>query len=197
VAAHGRALAAHARGTGRRLWYSAAVGGALPALETLARLQTPVREIRGIINGTCGVVLDAWAQGKTYQDAVAIAQAGGFAEANPDRDLSGRDSADKLALLIEAAFGQWISPEQIDTHGIDAISGDPAGRKLIARATRTAQGVTARVAPESPPPGSFFGPNHGTRESPGNRTGIRRGDPPARPRRRALADHRVRDWRSA
>jgi homoserine dehydrogenase len=116
-----------------------------------------VREIRGIINGTFGVVLDAWTQGKTRHDAVAMAQAGGFAEADPVRDLSGRDSADKLALLIKTAFGHRISPEQIDTSGIDAITGDPRGYKLIARATRTAQGITARVAPESLAPESFFG----------------------------------------
>jgi homoserine dehydrogenase len=161
VAAHGIALAPYTRGNGRRLWYSAAVGGALPALETLATIKAPVREIRGILNGTCGVVLDAWAEGRTRQEAVALAQAGGFAEANPDRDLSGRDSADKLALLIEAAFGHWIDPEHIATRGIDTVAGDPHGIKLIARATREAHGVTTRVAPESPAPGSFLGQARG------------------------------------
>jgi homoserine dehydrogenase len=62
-----------------------------------------VLEICGIINGTCGVVLDEWAKGKTRHDAVAVAQAVGYAEAIPNRDLSGRDSADKLALMKEAA----------------------------------------------------------------------------------------------
>lgn len=161
VAAHGMSLAPYTRGSGRRLWYSAAVGGALPALETLATLTSPVQEIRGIINGTFGVVLEAWAQGRTRHDAVAVAQADGFAEADPGRDLSGRDSADKLALLTEAAFGQWIDPDHIATGGIDRIVGDPTGVKLIARATRTAQGVTACVAPELPPPGSFLGQAHG------------------------------------
>jgi homoserine dehydrogenase len=156
VAAHGMSLSGYTRGNARRLWYSAAVGGALPALETLTGVDSPVREIRGIINGTCGVVLDAWGQGRTRREAVALAQAGGFAEADPARDLSGRDSADKLALLIEAAFGHWIDPEQIVTHGIDTITGNPKGYKLIARATRTVQGITACVAPGSPPPGSFL-----------------------------------------
>jgi homoserine dehydrogenase len=161
VAAHRISLTAYTRGNNRRLWYSAAVGGALPALETLALLTSPVREIRGIINGTFGVVVDAWAQGRTRHDAVALAQAGGFAEADPIRDLSGRDSADKLALLIEAAFGHWIDPDHIATDGIDSIAGDPKGVKLIARATRTPQGVTACVAPESPTPGSFLGQARG------------------------------------
>lgn len=161
VAAHGASLARYTRGEDRQLWYSAAVGGALPAIETLTSLESPVREIRGIINGTCGVVLDAWAAGRTRPEAIAIAQAGGFAEANPVRDLSGRDSADKLALMIAAAFGQWIDPERITTTGLDAITGDPAGYKLIARAARTAQGVTASVAPDVPPPDSFLGQARG------------------------------------
>jgi homoserine dehydrogenase len=161
VAAHGLALASHTRGAGRRLWYSAAVGGALPVLETLATLESPVLQIRGIINGTCGVVFDEWAAGRTRHDAVAMAQAAGFAEANPTRDLSGRDSADKLALMTEAAFGQWLAPEDIPTLGIDTITGDPQGYRLIARAKRTPHGITASVAPESPPSHSFLGQARG------------------------------------
>jgi homoserine dehydrogenase len=157
VASHGGALLGHTRGANRRLWCSASVGGALPALETLERLSSPVREIRGIVNGTCGVVLDAWADGRTREEAIALAQAEGFAEENPIRDLSGGDSADKLALLIQKAFDVWIDPLQIPTLGIDTLQGDPAGYKLIARATRGVQGIVARIAPERPPPQSFLG----------------------------------------
>ena len=161
VAAHGSQLASYTRGEGRRLWYSAAVGGALPVLETLATLPSPVQEIRGIINGTCGVVLDQWAAGKTRQEAVAMAQEAGFAEANPTDDLSGRDSADKLVLMTEAAFGRWLSPDAIPTRGIETITGDPSGYKLIARVKRTPDGISASVAPESPPPHSFLGQARG------------------------------------
>jgi len=161
VAAHGAQLDRYTRGEHRRLWYSAAVGGALPVLETLAALRSPVQEIRGIINGTCGVVLDQWAAGKTREEAVAMAQDAGFAEANPTHDLSGRDSADKLVLMTEAAFGQWLAPEDIPTHGIDTIVGDPRGYKLIARVQRTPHGLSASVAPESPPPHSFLGQARG------------------------------------
>jgi homoserine dehydrogenase len=161
VATHGPGLARHSHGEGRRLWYSAAVGGALPVLETLATLESPVREIRGIINGTCGVVLDEWAAGKTRNDAIATAQAAGFAETNPARDLSGRDSADKLVLMTQAAFGQWLAPDDIPTRGIDTIAGDPNGYKLIARAKRTAHGILASVGPECPPLDSFLGQARG------------------------------------
>jgi homoserine dehydrogenase len=160
VAAHGPALTPHTRGETRRLWYSAAVGGAPPALETLATLNEPVREIRGIINGTCGVVLDAWSKGQSREKAVLHAQANGFAEADPRQDLSGRDSADKLSLLIEAAFGLWIEPKGIPTQGIDRLV-DPRGYKLVARAMRARQGITACVAPERLPPDSFLGASIG------------------------------------
>jgi homoserine dehydrogenase len=160
VAAHGQALGPHARGTHRRLWYSAAVGGALPVLETLATLKKPIREIRAIINGTCGVVLDAWSEGRTREEAVSIAQTSGFAEADPWQDLSGRDSADKLAILAHCGFGTWIAPQDIPTQGIDTLT-DPTGYKLIACASRTGHGITMRVAPERPPLGSFLGASQG------------------------------------
>jgi homoserine dehydrogenase len=134
---------------------------ALEMLEHLGKLKSSVREIRGIINGTCGVVLDAWADGKTRLEAVAMAKAAGFAEADPTRDLSGRDSADKLSLLTEAAFGQWVAPENIPTVGIDGISGNPKGYKLIARASRSKNHIAASVAPELPPPESFLGQARG------------------------------------
>jgi homoserine dehydrogenase len=156
VAAHGSQLSSFTRLEGRRLWYSAAVGGALPVLETLATLRSPIQEIRGIINGTCGVVLEQWSAGKTREEAIATAQKAGFAEADPTRDLSGRDSADKLVLMTETAFGQWLSPDDIPTQGIDTISGDPHGYQLIARVKRTPHGIVASVAPESPAPHSFL-----------------------------------------
>jgi homoserine dehydrogenase len=159
VAAHWAELSVYARGAKRRLWYSAAVGGVLPALETLETLAmggSEVREIRGILNGTCGVVLDALAEGNTYDEAIAVAKAGGFAEADPARDLSGRDSADKLSLMIEASFGRWLCPESIPTRGIDAIAGHPSGYQLIARATQAQGSIIASVGPESLPPGSFL-----------------------------------------
>jgi homoserine dehydrogenase len=132
VAAYGDSLAPYTRGQ-RRLWYSAAVGGALPALDTLATLRESVREIRGIIHGTCGVVLDAYSRGESREAAILDAQARGFSEADPSQDLSGRDSAYKLAILIEAGFGEWIHPERFRAQGIEAISGDPSGYKLRTR----------------------------------------------------------------
>jgi len=162
VAGHGPRLVSKDPAAGSRLWYSAAVGGAVPMLETLSALDSPVREIRGIVNGTCGAVLDTWASGKTREEAIRVAQAAGFAEADPTRDLSGRDSADKLILMTAAAFGRWLAPDDIHTRGIDEIDDDPEGLKLIARARRTPMdAIIASVAPERPPADSFLGQARG------------------------------------
>jgi homoserine dehydrogenase len=164
MSAHFESLEPYTRGPERRLYFSAAVGGALPVLETLAQLREPVREIRGILNGTCGAVLDALAAGKSLEDAIKLAQAAGFAEANPERDLSGRDSADKLSLLIQSAFGVRMAPERIPTEGLGAAIESPAQRKLIARARRAAstpEAVEAGVRLESPPRNGFLGQARG------------------------------------
>ena len=164
VAAQWTQLSPYVHAADRQLWYSAAVGGALPALEKLRALRLAgkaVVEIRGVINGTCGVVLDARAEGKSRREAIELAKTLGFCEADPARDLSGQDSADKLALIIEAAFGEWLQPECIMTHGIDTIADDARGYKLVARARKTAEGIIASVAPEAPPPASFLGEARG------------------------------------
>jgi len=157
VAAHWNSLSRYACGNERRLWFSAAVGGALPALETISGLQIPICEIRAVINGTCGVVLDALALGKTRAEAIESARDAGFCEADPSRDLSGQDSADKLALMIQAAFGIWVAPSEIPIRGIDSIPDNPGAYKMIARARRSRSGVSAFVAPERSSPDSFLG----------------------------------------
>jgi homoserine dehydrogenase len=159
AAAHWPQLSQYVRSAERQLWCSAAVAGALPALERLQALRTArkqIVEIRGIINGTCGVVMDALAEGKSRSEAIELAQALGFSEADPARDLSGQDSADKLALMIEVAFGVWLKPGSIAIQGIDSIAGDVKGYKLVARARMTPDGITASVAPEIPQPASFL-----------------------------------------
>jgi homoserine dehydrogenase len=100
--------------------------------------------------------LDARAEGKSRCEAIEFAKNQGFSEADPLRDLSGQDSADKLALMVEAAFGEWRAPETMEIRGVDTITGDAGGYKLVARARKTRNGVVATVAPEVPPPASFL-----------------------------------------
>jgi homoserine dehydrogenase len=159
VAAHGASLQTFLNDG--RLRCSAAVGGAVPVLETLARVKTGVREIRGIINSTSSVILDEIARGSSLPDAIATARARGYAEENPTRDLSGEDSADKLAIAIGTAFGEWIDPARIPTRGVDGIHGGHDRHRLIATATAADGRIAARVEPEPQPSSSYLGAARG------------------------------------
>lgn len=108
--------------------FSAAVGGVLPALETVdrAELTGPIRSVAGIVNGTTNFILDEVAAGKGLEEAIATAQKLGYAEANPALDLDGTDAAQKLILLARAAFGlnvpfDFISRDSIENLDVERI----------------------------------------------------------------------------
>jgi len=142
---------------------SAAVGGSLPALETVARLAAgqQILALEGIINGTCNFILDRMHAGRDPEEALADARLAGLAEADLYLDVTGLDSAFKLSLLATLAFGQVVPPGQIDCQGLDKVTSRDveAARargyrlKLVARAKRTGDRVEARVDLEELPPG--------------------------------------------
>ena len=87
--------------------------------------------LTGILNGTCNDILCRMdLRGTSYADALAEAQAAGYAEADPSGDVEGRDAADKLAILIRFAFGAWPdvtairrAPPALDGDGAPGITG--------------------------------------------------------------------------
>lgn len=109
-----------------KLRFSAAVGGALPVLETIASVAraNAIARVRAVINGTCNFVLDEVASGVSLADAVRLAQRHGFAEADPHADLSGADAAQKLCLIARAAFGVACSPSSVECGGIEHLTAD-------------------------------------------------------------------------
>ncbi len=140
-----------ARARGVQLLYSASVGGALPALETLRRERGSVRAFSGVLNATSNFVLDSIAEGLLPREAVEAAQRAGYAEADPRLDLDGTDAAQKLIILSRAAFGR--DPARVFCQGIAQL--DPvrvrAARKegkavrLVASCSEDGE---ARVSPE-------------------------------------------------
>lgn len=142
---------------GAFLFYSASVGGALPAVETVRRAAAlgPIRSISGVLNGTCNFVLDRCLSGSSFEEAVAEAQAAGYAEADPTLDLDGSDTAQKLALLIREAFGIHLSWQEIPRKGIEGL---PLGKtfRLVASCERTEEGLVAGVRPLELPADHFF-----------------------------------------
>jgi homoserine dehydrogenase len=157
LARYGAALRQTAAEGGARLLASAAVGGAVPVLESLERLAetATVRSVEGVINGTCNFVLDELARGLSFDDAVALAQACGFAEADPSFDLDGSDVACKLILLARAAFGADLEFDSMVRSGISEL--DPrhvfdlyaSGRavRLVGSVKQTPDGLVATIEP--------------------------------------------------
>ncbi|MFA5554611.1 MAG: homoserine dehydrogenase, partial [Phycisphaerae bacterium] len=111
----------------------------------------------GIVNGTCNYILsNMTAKGEDFDTALKQAQAKGFAEADPALDISGGDSAHKLAILASIAFGYEIQLEDIYVEGIKEVSKDDLRfgcemgyvLKLLAIAQRENNGkVSLRVHP--------------------------------------------------
>src|SRR5205814_338950 len=59
--------------------------------------------------------------GWSYQQALAEAQKAGFAESDPTLDVSGRDAAQKLALLAGLAFNARVMESDIAVEGVQSV----------------------------------------------------------------------------
>ena len=69
--------------------------------------------------------------GLSFGDAVAEAQAKGYAEADPGLDIDGHDAAHKLVVLAMLAFGARVESSRVPTEGIRAI--DPMDHRFAER----------------------------------------------------------------
>ncbi|WP_203291591.1 homoserine dehydrogenase [Maricaulis parjimensis] len=119
-------LEARARAKSTRFAYSAAVGGGVPVLETVQRLTAAgetIASVRGVLNGTSNFVLGLLEQGVGFDQAIAAAQAAGFAEADPSSDIDGLDAAAKLALIARKAYG--IAPDALAIPADSLLSIEP------------------------------------------------------------------------
>jgi homoserine dehydrogenase len=104
--------------------FEASAGGGIPIIDALQRglIANRVDALLGIVNGTCNFILSQMSQkGWSYDQALNEAQAQGFAEANPTMDVSGRDSAQKLAILASLAFNVKVDEADIQLEGIDKL----------------------------------------------------------------------------
>ena len=161
LARDGEFLERVARREGVRLLSSASVGGSVPVLERIGLIArgNTIERVSGVLNGTCNYVLERLGEGVEFSGAIREAQERGFAEADPRLDLSGADSAHKLAVLARAAFGTAIDLEQIRCRGIEGIDSARVrgarsqGRalRLVATCRRTRDGIHAEVRPRELP----------------------------------------------
>ena len=139
------------------LRYSAAVGGVMPALETISRARrfSSLHSISGVLNATTNFILDELANGSELSDAILTAQENGYAERDPKLDLDGTDAAQKLVLLARAAFDIDLPLRSIEKQGIESLNpkrireAKNNGRvtRLVAECRRVSGGLVASVSP--------------------------------------------------
>jgi homoserine dehydrogenase len=155
---HGEELWACARKHGVQLRFEGAVAGVVPVIRVLQESLAGARveRIHGIVNGTTNYILTEMERsGLSYGQALAQAQALGYAEADPSDDVSGRDAAAKMAILARLAFSSPVHLDQVVYEGIEHLTGDDMeyakelglGLKLIGTAERVAGGISVRVHP--------------------------------------------------
>jgi homoserine dehydrogenase len=148
LANHGGELSALARSTGAGLLGSASVGGGTPMIEMLAHLATSGRiaRLRGLLNATTTFILAAMGEGGAYGDALAEAQRAGYAEPDPTFDVTGRDAAQKLAILASVGWGRWRAEGEVTTTGIvDLDIGPDETVRLLAEADERSMRVEPTV----------------------------------------------------
>lgn len=161
VALHYPELSALARQNNARLGIEGTVMSGTPTLHLGADLLAGagVTKIQGIVNGTTNYILTQMDNGGSYAEALAEAQARGYAEADPTGDVEGFDAAGKVVILANVLMGAAITMVDVDRQGItnltvaDIDAARAAGEcwKLIACVEKTANGVQASVRPTRVP----------------------------------------------
>lgn len=158
LAEHGSEIFGQARRFKRALAFEASVGGGIPIIQALrvGLAANQVQALSAIVNGTCNFILTAMSrEGLTYAAALRQAQELGYAEPDPTLDVDGTDTAHKLAILAQLAFGANVRVAEIPRVGIDRLQSADiinAGElgyavKLLAQARLTGAGLELRVAP--------------------------------------------------
>ncbi|MDT8303327.1 MAG: homoserine dehydrogenase [Sedimentisphaerales bacterium] len=121
----GNELYRAARKNNRCIAFEASCAGGIPIVSAIRTglAANNITAMYGIVNGTCNYILsNMTAKGAGFSEALAQAQEKGYAEADPTLDISGGDSAHKLAILSSFAFGYEIMLDDIFVEGIEAIS---------------------------------------------------------------------------
>lgn len=152
-----RELTSVAERHGVRFRFESATADCLPVY-SLYRESLPLERphrVRGLLNGTTSVILEAIESGGTFDDGVRIAQERGIAEADPSLDVDGYDSAVKVVAIANVLMDVDLGLADVDVVGIRdldpsdvraaAEEGTPI--RLVAEVERSGTRVQARVAP--------------------------------------------------
>ncbi len=158
LALHGNEIFAAARAKGVIVAFEAAVAGGIPIIKALREglVANRIEWIAGIINGTTNFILSEMrSKGASFADVLNVAQAKGYAEADPTFDIEGVDAGHKISILAAIAFGIPLSFDKAHVEGITQIEAidiryaEEMGYriKLLGIARRREAGIELRVHP--------------------------------------------------
>ena len=125
IAKHGVELFQIAKENGVSFLFEAAVGGGIPIVTPLMEslVANTVTEIRGIMNGTSNYILTKMKEDNlSFDEALSIASAKGYAEADPTYDVDGIDAGHKINILASLAYGGSIKFKDMQISGIREIN---------------------------------------------------------------------------
>jgi len=124
LATHGDEIFRAAGEEGINIGFEASVGGAIPIIKTLKEslVANRIKSILGIMNGTSNYILSKMTdEGKAFAVVLKEAQDLGFAEADPQFDIEGIDTAHKLAIVLTLAYGKRVNIDDLYRKGISEI----------------------------------------------------------------------------
>jgi homoserine dehydrogenase len=95
-------------------------------------------------------------QGKTFEEAVGVAQEMGITETDPSNDVDGWDATFKICAIATVLMGVVLKPEQVERESIRGLgveqlqAANIQGKtyRTVGRLERTGVGVRASVRPE-------------------------------------------------
>ena len=125
LAERGKEIFAAAEAKKVPIFYEAAVAGGIPIIKTVreAFVGNHILSMHGIINGTSNYILTRMSEaGLDFPEALAEAQALGYAEADPALDVNGWDAAHKAIILASIAYGFWVDTTKIFVEGVEKVT---------------------------------------------------------------------------
>ena len=158
LAQYGNEIFAAAYAKGVMVAFEGAVAGGVPIIKALREGLTAnrIQWIAGIINGTANFILSTMREtGASFADALAQAQARGYAEADPTLDVEGIDAAHKLTIMSAIAFGVPMQFDKAYAEGIAQLTREDLRYaeelgyriKLLGITRRAKRGIELRVHP--------------------------------------------------
>jgi len=158
LANRGEELTEYALNKGKFLTFEAAVAGGIPLLRTIIQLLqvNGILVLEGILNGTSNYILSKMRNEKlSFGECLQEAQLLGYAEANPESDISGRDAFYKQMILSSLIYHEQPEWEKVERIGIEKVGledlalgeGHGLRLKLLASLKKEDEGIKATVKP--------------------------------------------------